>query len=74
MAKILIAECLQEVATFNPVPSRYEDFAIRVGEDLIGEYRGGQLEIGGIINFAPLQPSHRAGLDPHGLGHFINDG
>lgn len=28
--KILMAECMQEVSSFNPLPSQYEDFAIEV--------------------------------------------
>ena len=35
MRKILILECEQEISSFNPVLSRYEDFEVHVGPDLI---------------------------------------
>jgi microcystin degradation protein MlrC len=35
MMKILIAGCEQEISSFNPVPSQYEDFEIHRGPDLI---------------------------------------
>ena len=31
MPKILIAECKQEVSSFNPAPSHYEDFVVAFG-------------------------------------------
>ncbi len=33
---ILIAECMQEISSFNPLPSQYESFAIERGEALFG--------------------------------------
>ena len=35
MPKILIAECKQEVSTFNPHLSGYDDFAMRRGEEML---------------------------------------
>ena len=35
MSRILIAECKQEVSSFNPVPSRYEDFVVTRGEAIL---------------------------------------
>jgi microcystin degradation protein MlrC len=49
MIKILIGECKQEVSTFNPAPSHYEDFFIHRGESIVDLYRGGQTEIGGAL-------------------------
>ena len=39
--RILIAECKQEVSTFNPVPSHYTDFSILYGADILEAHRGG---------------------------------
>ena len=47
--KILIAECKQEVSTFNPVQSRYEDFQICSGRDLLRAHEGGEMEMGGAL-------------------------
>jgi len=45
--KILIAECKQEVSTFNPHLSGYEDFRIRRGTELLDYHRIVRNEIGG---------------------------
>ncbi len=47
--RILIAECKQEVSTFNPFLSGYEDFGIRWGQDLLAYHRTVRNEIGGAI-------------------------
>ncbi len=49
MARILIAECKQEVSTFNPHLSGYDDFAVRQGEDLLRYHRTVKNEIGGAV-------------------------
>ena len=49
MYRILIAECKQEVSSFNPVPSHYGDFEIAVGEALLSRHRGVQSEIAGAL-------------------------
>lgn len=50
MPKILIAECKQEVSTFNPVLSRYEDFDISSGESILQFHRGGRMEVSGALS------------------------
>ncbi len=50
MAKILIAECKQEVSTFNPHPSRYEDFTIRFGDSIFDYHRNVGNEVGGALS------------------------
>ena len=35
MPRVLIAECMQEISSFNPVPSQYENFSIRRGPELL---------------------------------------
>ncbi len=49
MYKILVAECKQEISTFNPVETQYEDFSINRGEELFSAHRGIESEIGGAI-------------------------
>ena len=50
MPRILIAECKQEVSTFNPHLSGYEDFGIRRGDELLNYHRTVQNEIGGALS------------------------
>jgi microcystin degradation protein MlrC len=49
MPSILIAECKQEVASFNPVLSHYEDFSISFGEDAIARHRRVRSEVAGAL-------------------------
>ncbi|HTN98529.1 MAG TPA: M81 family metallopeptidase, partial [Nordella sp.] len=46
--KILIAECMQEISSFNPLPSHYEDFKIDKGDALLRR-RGLNTSIGGAL-------------------------
>lgn len=50
MRKILIAECKQEVSTFNPHLSGYDDFAVRFGEELVQYHRSVRNEVGGALS------------------------
>ena len=34
MPRIVIAECRQEVSTFNPAASHYEDYVVSFGEEV----------------------------------------
>ncbi len=56
MPRILVAECKQEVASFNPVPSHYEDFNVSWGQDILGYHRGGALEMAGAIQVFEERP------------------
>jgi microcystin degradation protein MlrC len=47
--KILVGECMQEVATFNPVRSRYADFQVLRGDALFAFHRGLNTEIAGAL-------------------------
>ncbi len=49
MRRILIAECKQEVSTFNPHLSQYSDFRVRYGQDLLSYHRSVRNEIGGAL-------------------------
>lgn len=50
MPRILIAECKQEVSTFNPHLSGYDDFGIRRGQELLNYHRTVRNEIGGALS------------------------
>jgi hypothetical protein len=47
MPRILIAECKQEVSTFNPVLSGCGDFTIRPGQEILNYHRRVRNEVGG---------------------------
>jgi len=49
MPRILLAECKQEVSTFNPCRTQYEDFRIFRGEELLCRYAGTRAEMGGVL-------------------------
>jgi microcystin degradation protein MlrC len=50
MLNILLAQCTQEVSSFNPVPGRYEDFVVAVGEALLANREAAQGEVAGALN------------------------
>ncbi|HYG78205.1 MAG TPA: M81 family metallopeptidase [Planctomycetota bacterium] len=50
MPKILIAECKQEVSTFNPHLSGYDDFRVRRGNDILDYHRAVRDEVGGALS------------------------
>ena len=49
MPRILIVECMQEISSFNPLPSAYENFHIERGEELLAQ-RGLNTAIGGALS------------------------
>lgn len=50
MPRILVAECKQEVSTFNPVSSRYDDFRVARGSAVFDYHRGVREEVGGALS------------------------
>jgi len=72
MPRILIAECKQEVSTFNPVQSRYDDFRVAEGPEILGWHRGVQEEMGGALSVfdqegdVELVPSYAASSNTSG--------
>ncbi len=50
MKRILIAECRQEVSTFNPVASSYADFIVRRGAEFLAYHRAARNEVGGALD------------------------
>ena len=56
MPRILIAECKQEVSTFNPHLSGYDDFRVRRGEEILSYHRGVRNEVGGALDVFDADP------------------
>ena len=72
MPRILIAECKQEVSTFNPHLSGYVDFGIRRGEELLRYHRTVRNEIGGALSVFDAIPEVE--LVPAYSAFFITSG
>ena len=72
MPRILIAECKQEVSTFNPVLSGYEDFTLRHGQLILDYHRQVRSEVGGALSVFDATPSVE--LVPTCSAHFITSG
>jgi microcystin degradation protein MlrC len=47
--RILIAECMQEISSFNPLPSHYENFSIQRGNELLSQ-RGLNTSVAGALS------------------------
>src|SRR3954466_5604460 len=47
--RILIGECKQEVSTFNPAATGYDDFVISHGEEILDFHRELKSEVGGAM-------------------------
>jgi len=56
MPRVIISECKQEVSTFNPVLSRYVDFRVVRGPDLLEFHRGVGQEVGGALTIFDKDP------------------
>ena len=54
--RILVAECKQEISSFNPKLSTYQDFSVSFGKDLIEYHRGVRNEVGGALRILDEQP------------------
>ncbi|MEY4179073.1 MAG: hypothetical protein RLY70_2647 [Planctomycetota bacterium] len=57
--RIVIAECKQEVSTFNPALSAYSDFRVARGDALLAHHRGCGEEIAGALRVFEAQPQVR---------------
>lgn len=49
MWRVAIAELKQETATFNPMRTRFEDFHIHQGSEILDAYRGTRTELAGAM-------------------------
>ena len=57
MPRVLIAECIHEICSFNPVPTRYEDFSIQRGNALFDYHRPLGSEVGGALKILDAEPN-----------------
>ncbi|MDP6777336.1 MAG: M81 family metallopeptidase, partial [Candidatus Latescibacteria bacterium] len=56
MPRILIAECKQEISSFNPVVCTYDSYAINVGEQLFAYHEGIRSELSGALSVFRERP------------------
>ena len=49
MSRILVAECKQEISSFNPVIGTYDNFSIRRGPELLTYHQGRETELCGAL-------------------------
>jgi microcystin degradation protein MlrC len=56
MRKILVADCEQEISSFNPLPSRYEDFTILRGPALFDAHRTADTCVRGFLDVLGPRP------------------
>ena len=49
MPQIAVFELMQEISSFNPAETQYDDFVIKSGDSWLNEARGGINEIGGAL-------------------------
>jgi microcystin degradation protein MlrC len=54
--RILVLQCVQEVSTFNPVPSTAADFDVRIGAAFTDAQRGLETEIAGALDVLESTP------------------
>ena len=50
MPRIILAQCHQEISSFNPVRSLYDDFTITLGERMIETHSSSRDELGGALS------------------------
>ena len=56
MPKILIGECKQEISSFNPVLSGYQDFEIGRGQEILDYHQGVNTEVCGALGVFQATP------------------
>jgi microcystin degradation protein MlrC len=50
MLNIALAECIHEISSFNPVPTRYDDFLVSVGDEILERHRSATYEVAGVMD------------------------
>ena len=50
MPRVLIAECKQEISSFNPVDSTYDYFTVNYGAELLAYHDGKGTEVRGALD------------------------
>ena len=56
MPRILLAECKQEISSFNPVIGDYDNFTINRGPELLAYHQDKETELGGALNVFAVDP------------------
>lgn len=56
MPRILIVECMQEISSFNPVPSEYDLFFVLRGDEVLDTQRGLNTFVGGALEVFEAAP------------------
>ena len=56
MPRILVVECMQEISSFNPVESTYEQFVVQRGQEVFDLQRGMNTSIGGALAVLEATP------------------
>jgi len=54
--RVLIAECIHEICSFNPAPTRYDDFFVNRGQDVMAYHRNIGSEVAGARDVFAGQP------------------
>ncbi len=72
MSRILIVECMQEISSFNPMPSGYENFAVQRGMEMLRQAGlntavGGALAVFGDNADVEVVPTYSARAGSAGL-------
>ena len=62
MPRLILAECKQEVSTFNPIASYYSDFRVVRGQAMLDYHRKVGEEIGGALSV--FEPNSNLELVP----------
>ena len=57
MPRILINECKQEISSFNPVLSTYDDFLVHHGGEMVAYHRTVRNEVGGALSVFDVRPN-----------------
>ena len=50
MKRIIVAQCHQEISSFNPILSHYEDFKVETGSAVIEQHTNARDELGGALS------------------------
>jgi microcystin degradation protein MlrC len=56
MSRILVAECKQEISSFNPIIGTYDNFTINCGDELLAFHQGRETELAGALEVFAAEP------------------
>lgn len=58
-SRVVVSECIHEVCSFNPLPTRYDDFLVHRGDRMLAYHRGIGSEVAGALGVF----AERAGVE-----------